>query len=135
MSKVSQRQRLVTVEGLPGFWATKSGGNVTADASPVWDGGSARPEMLAGPASAENVTTGRPFDEQRDLPLLPTLRSRVGRWQTTVTVQYTDANLVPIGRPTVYPEALLVACNEPDSDAASSDASVIELEWAISDYV
>ena len=135
MTKLSQRQTLVSIKDLPGLWASKSGGNITADASPVWDGGSVTPEMMAGPASAENITTGRPFDDQRDLPLLGVLRSRVGKWRTTITVQYTNADLVPIGVPTVYPDALLVSCNEPEADASSSDSMMLELEWAIGAYV
>lgn len=133
--KMAQRQSLVTVEAIPGLWATKSGGNVSADVTPVWDGGADSPEQMAGPASAENITVSRPVDDLRDLPDLSRIRRLVGKLVTTVTVQPTDGDLFPIGEPTVYPDALLVTMTEPDYDASSSDPQVIELEFAVSQYV
>lgn len=135
MTKMAARQALVTIEGIPGLWATKSGGRVSADTTPVWDGGAENPEQMASPASAENVTVSRPFDDQRDLPEISRLRRMVGRFQGTITVQYTNGDMFPIGKPTVYPDALLVGLTEPDYDAASGDPQVIELEWAISQFV
>lgn len=133
--KLAARQGLVTVEAVPGLWATKSGGNVSADTTPVWDGGAESPEMMASPASADNVTVSRPFDDLRDLPELARLRRLVGRLRTTITVQPTDGDLFPIGEPTVYPDALLVTLTEPEVDASSGDPQTIELEFAISQYV
>lgn len=133
--KMAQRQALVTIEGIPGRWATKSGGNVSADTTPVWDGGEDHPEILASPASAENVTVSRPFDDLRDLPEIARLRRLVGRFRTTITVQPTNGDLFPIGPPTVYPEALLVTLTEPEYDAASGDAQTIQLEFAVPQYV
>ncbi len=135
MSKLSQRQALVTIEGIPGLWATKSGGNVTADTTPVWDGGADTPEILAAPAAAENVTVSRPFDDLRDLPELARLRRLVGKFTGTITVQPTNGDLFPIGPATIYPGALLVTLTEPEFDASSGDAQMIELEFAISQYV
>ena len=135
MTKMAQRQSLVTIEGLPGKWASKTGGNVSVDTTPVWDGGTERPEILASPQSAENVTVSRPFDIERDLPELARLRRLVGRLTATITVQPTDADLFPIGDATVYPDALLVTLNEPEYDAASGDAQMIELEFAIPQWV
>jgi hypothetical protein len=135
MPKIAKRQSLVSIEGIDGLWATKTGGNVTADVTPVWDGGADHPEQMAGPASAENVVVSRPVDEIRDLSQIKALRPQVGRLQSTITVQPTNKDLFPVGEPTVYPEALLVHLNEPEYDAASSDPQVIELEWAISQFV
>jgi hypothetical protein len=129
--KMAARQSLVTIEGIPGRWATKTGGNINADTTPVWDGGEIDPEILAGPASAENVTVSRPFDDQRDLPEIARLRRLVGKYRATITVQHTDADLFPIGEPTVYSDALLVTLNEPEYDAASGDPKRIELVWAV----
>lgn len=133
-TKMAQRQALVTIEGIEGRWARKTGGNVSADTTPVWDGGEDRPSILSAPAVAENVTTGRPFDEQRDLPEIARIRRLVGKFVTTITVQPTDGDLFPVGPPTVYSEALLVGLTEPEYDASSGDAQMIELEWAISQY-
>ena len=133
--KHAQHQGLVTVEALPGYWATKTGGNITADTTPVWDGGADEPEVLSGRATAENVVTARPFDLDRDLPELRGLRRQVGKLRSTVSVQYTDGDGYPVGDPTVYPEALLVGLNDPEVNAASTDASTLELTWAIGKYV
>lgn len=132
MTKLAQRQALVTIEPGLGIWATKSGGNVSADTTPVWDGGQSTPEMLASPATVENITCSRPLDDLRDLPELARLRRGVGKLRATITVQPTDENLFPIGSPAVYADALLVTFSEPEFDASSGDAQVVELEWAIS---
>lgn len=132
--KLAQRQSLVTVEGIAGRWASKTGGNVSADTTPVWDGGEQYPEVMASPAQAENVTISRPFDDQRDLPEIARLRQLVGRFRGTISVQPTDADLFPIGAPTVYPNALLVRLNEPEYAADSGDAQRIELEFAVAQF-
>lgn len=133
--KIAQRQSIVTIEGIEGRWATKSGGNISADVTAVWDGGEDEPSQLAGPATAENVTVSRPIGRIRYLSIIPRLKRQVGKLRATITVQTTDAMGFPIGEPSVYPQALLVTMNEPEVDAGSGDAQVLELEWAISKYV
>lgn len=135
MTKMAQRQSLVTIETLPGNWATKTGGDIAADATPVWDGGTDSPDMLAAPAAAENITVSRPVDDSRDLAMIKQLRRKVGKLRTTLTEQPTNADLFPIGEPDVYPQALLIRLGIPEYDAASGDPKVVELEWAISKYV
>lgn len=132
--KMAQRQSLVSIEGLPGLWATKSGGNIGADTTPVWDGGAANPDVLASPASAENITISRPVDDARDLAMIKQLRQEVGKRRSTLTEQPTNVDLYPIGEPDVYAGALLVSLSTPEYDAASGDPKVIELEWAISQW-
>lgn len=134
MTKSAQRQFLVKVSGIDGYFMTKSGGNISADTNKVYDGGSLVPDVLAGPAEAENVTVSRGFDTQRDNPIIARLRQQVGRLRATVSVTPTDADLVAQGSPTVYPEALLVGLTEPEADASGSDSSVFELEWAIGSF-
>jgi hypothetical protein len=126
------RQNLVTVAGLPGFWATKTGGAVEADTAQAWNGGSLVPEVLASPSTTSNVTVTRPYKPLRDGQVKRLLRGRVGQWRTTVSVQDTDADLTPIGTPDVYADALLVALRPPEFDASSGDAQVMELEFAVS---
>lgn len=135
MTKMAQRQSLVTIETIPGNWATRTGGDVSADVTPVWDGGADRPEQLASPASADNVIVSRPVDDERDLTLIKVLKKAAGTKRATITEQYTNGAGFPVGDPDVYPDALLVACRIPSYDAASGDPKVIELEWAISDFV
>lgn len=131
MGKSAQRQFLVKVAGIEGYFASKSGGDISSDTNKVYDGGSDQPDVLAGPAEADNVTVGRAYDYNRDEPVLQRLRKLVGRWETTVSITPTDRDMVAIAKPQVYPNALLVGLTEPETDASSGDASTYELEFAI----
>lgn len=125
--KAAQRQFLVKVTGIDGYFSSKSGGDVEGDVTTVYDGGSLKPEKLGGPAAPGQVTVGRPYDPERDAPVLRRLRGIVNRWRTTVSVQPTDGDLTPIGPPTVYANALLVRVSDPEHDAESGDAARLEL--------
>lgn len=127
----SARQQLVEVAGFPGYFATKTGGEVTAESSKVWDGGNLKPESMSGPAETGNVTVTRPYRPTVHGPILKNLAKQVGRWRTTVSVWDTDPDLGPVGQPVVYANALLVRMQRADADAASSDASTFELEFAV----
>lgn len=129
--KTAQRHSLVTVAGLPGYWARKTGGNVTADVTRSYDGGSETAEILSGIAEPANVTVGRDYDPTRDEAILRTLRPVVGRWRSTITDQPTDTDLVPYGPPTVWPGAVLAELHEPETDARSGAARTIELVFAV----
>ena len=131
MPKAAQRQFLITVEGVPGYFATKSGGDTTAEVATVWDGGSLTPEKLASPATTTDVTVGRPWDPERDGPIRADLRGKVGRWRTTVGIQPTDVDLIAAGDPEVFANALLVGITSPEADAASGDPANFELTFAI----
>lgn len=133
--KAAQRQARVSVRGISGLFARKTGGSTASDVTNVWDGGSLRPEKLASPALVEDVTISRPFDPTRDNEILADLRRKVGRWRTTVTIEYTDTDLVKLGDPEVYPQALLVRVNDPDVDASSGEPMMLELVFACSDAV
>ena len=126
----AQRQFVIRVAGIDGYFATKSGGAMTADASREYDGGSLTPEVMTSPATPEDVTVGRPYKAARDADLLRRLRPLVGRWRTSVSQQPTDRDLVPVGKPTVY-SGVLIGVNDPDADASSGDAARIELTFAI----
>ena len=130
----AQRQFLVKVSGIDGYFMSKSGGNISADVTKVYDGGSLSPDVIASPPEAEDVTVSRAFDPGRDGELLVRLRQQVGRFRTTVSVTPTDADLVAQGAATVYPNALLVGMNEPEYDSSGGDAASFELVWAIGSY-
>lgn len=136
MSKSTQRQFLVSIGGVGQYFATKTGGNVSAATSKVWDGGAKRPDVLAAPAEADNIVIGRPYDPERDQPVVKELKPRVGEWTTTVTCTPLDRNMTPVRgvEPDVYPDALLVRVTSPETDAASGDAARFELEFAVGDY-
>lgn len=134
MAKSAQRQFLVSVSGIPGYFMTKGGGNITSDTNKVYDGGSTVPDVLAGPAEADNITVSRGYDPTRDAALLTRLRQRVGRFEATISVTPTNRDMVAISKPTVYPKALLVGLTEPESDASSGEAATYELEFAIGQF-
>lgn len=128
----TKSQSLVSVAGLPGWWGTKTGGDTSSDTTDAWDGGANHPEKLAGRPSTANLVLSRPFKNERDRPIRARLLPVVGRWRTTVSDQGTDVDLIPVGKPDVYPNALLVRVSAPDVDASSGDPKVIELEFAVS---
>jgi len=132
MPPSAAREFLVTVSGIEGYFARKSGGATAAEASKVWDGGSLRPTVLTAPAQTEDVTVSRPFRRERDAALLARLRRIVGRSSHTITVTPTDRDLVPAGQPEVY-TGVLRSVSGPDPDAAGGDSVTVELVFAIED--
>lgn len=130
MAYSAQRQFLVSISGIPGYWMTKSGGEIASDSNKIYDGGSLTPSIVTSPAETGNLTVTRAYDQARDEPILQNLRTKVGRYSTTVTVQPTDADLVAVGRPSVYAGAVLVSLTEPDFDSSSGDIANVELEFA-----
>lgn len=127
----SQRQQLTEVVGIPGYMATRTGGERTSDPQKVWDGGALDPETLSAPAETGNIVTGKPYRPNVHGSILKTWDRQVGRLRTTLKVWDTDPDLGPVGQPRVYANALLVRLTWPEGDAASSDASRFELEWAV----
>jgi hypothetical protein len=131
MAFISQRQFTVTVSGITGVFMTKSGGGITSDATKIYSGGSNTPSIITGVPEIENITIGRAYDSGRDDLMLQTLRSQVGRFTATITVQETDANYTAgTLKKAVYAEAVLVGITEPDYDSSSGDAAMVELEFA-----
>lgn len=128
----SERQSLVSVAGIQGFFSEKSGGEITSEVTDVPQGGQLYPEKLAGPPNTSNVVLVKPFAPSRDGELVRRLEAIVGRWRTTVSVQPTDADLIPVGRPTVYADALLVGLVPPNTNAGSAAAQSYQLTFAVS---
>lgn len=129
--KSAQRQYIVTVSGISGTFAQKSGGDISADAAKIYDGGSLTPDVLAGPAEVGNITVTRSVEHARDAATLKTLRSKVGQYEATITVTPTDANLVTLGSPVIYPKALLIGFTELEADASSGEAATYSLEFLV----
>lgn len=130
----AQRQFLIRVAGVDGYFATRRGGEVTADSSREFDGGSLVPEVLTSPAQPGDLTVGRGYKPARDDAVLRVLRPRVGRWRTSVSVQPTDRDLVAVGRPTVY-HGILTGVSDPEADSNSGDPARLELTFAIESVV
>lgn len=127
----SARQHLTEVAGLPGYMATRTGGERTAETSKTYDGGELVPVVLSSPAETGNIVTGKPYRPLVHGPILKEWDSLVGRFRTTIKVWDADPDLGPIGEPRVYADALLVRLAWPDGDANSSDPANFELEWAV----
>lgn len=130
MPKAAQRQFLVKVTGIPGYFATMSGGNTSSEVADVYDGGTTTPEKIASPARTEDITISRPYDPERDQPIINRLRRRTGRMRATISKQPTDADFNPIGPPNVYSNCLLLSVTEPEVDAASGDPTAFQLVFA-----
>lgn len=131
-NKSANRQFLNKIDGITGYFATKSGAEVTADSNKVWDGGELTPDVLASPAEVGDLTLARPYDADRDQPVLDFLITQVGFWRTTVSVTPTTADLRTTGRkPRVYSNCLLTGVREPEPDASSGDAADYELTFAV----
>lgn len=130
--KSAKRQFLVKVDGIDGYWAQKTGGDITADTNKVFDGGSLIPDVIASPSNTDDVTCTRPYDPLRDQPMINQLKRMVGVWRTTVSVTPTDADLT-VSRVSgdVYPGALLTGLVPPEVDAGSGDAAEVELTFAV----
>lgn len=132
--KASQRQFLWTINGISSPFAQKTGGEVTADATKVWDGGATKAEVIAAPPEVGDLTLTRPYDPERDQPVLDRLIPLVGQWRTTISGQPlgSDMRVARGVKPRVYPEALLIGVREPESDAESGDKADYELTFAVS---
>jgi hypothetical protein len=130
--KSAQRQFLVKVSGIDGYFANKTGGNVTAGTTKVYDGGNLVPDVMSSPSEVDNITVSRAFDLIRDEAIVTLLRTQVGRWRTTISVTPTNEDLMATGKPVVYADALLVGFTELEVDASGGDAATYELEFAVS---
>lgn len=131
MSTASEADFLVKVAGIDGYFATKSGGDVTAATSDVYNGGQKYPTKLAGKPVTANVMCDRPYDPLLHSSLVKQLRPQTGRLRTTISIQPIDADEQPIGDPEVFPDALLVKVSSPPVDAASSKEGRFGLEFAV----
>lgn len=130
MAKASQRHFLVTVQGIPGTWRTSSGGGAEAEVTLDYDGGSEVPDMLGGVPEFEDIEVVRTLDPVVDAAWLDPLRRGVGKLRRTVSRQPTDANMIRVGKPLVFPNCLLKGYAEVETDASSSDPAEITLTWA-----
>lgn len=122
---------LVKVDGIDGYFQTKTGGNIAATGTKVYDGGNKVPDTIAGVPEIDNITVSRTYDEVRDGDTVRSLRQVVSSWTTTVSVTPTDADFNAVGPPTVYPDARLLELHEPDVDSSSGEAAMYELVFGI----
>jgi hypothetical protein len=130
--KAAQRQALIKVNGIDGHFAQKTGGEVTSDATKVYDGGQLRPDVVAAPAETGDVVLTRPYDPDQHQNLIEDLKKKVGQWTTTISITPTKTDLTAAKvTPTVHPNALLTGVRSPEWDAGSGDAADFELTFAV----
>src|SRR3954469_18187586 len=128
----AQRQALIKVDGIDGFFAQKTGGEVTADANKAWNGGERRPQIVAAPPETGDVVVTRPFDPDLHQDLGERLKRQVGTWTTTLSITPTKTDLTAAKvTPTVHPNTLLTGVRMPEWDASSGDAADSELTMAV----
>jgi hypothetical protein len=114
--KSAKRQFLVRIDGVDGYWASRTGGRKDVATTKVFDGGSRIADILTANPLVDDLTLTRPFDRDRDGPLVHRLLPLAGVWDTMIYETPTDENLVPSGDPLVY-NVRLVGVHPPEPDA------------------
>ena len=130
MPTQSQRQSLVTVDGIDGYWAQRTGGEGDTPFTKVYNGGDLNPELLAGPTTYTDVVLTRPYDRVRDGQYKAFLLAAQGSWQTTIAEVDTDANLIPQATGVSW-VGKLSHVKWPETNSSSGAAAEIALTFAI----
>lgn len=120
----------VSVDGkqISDAWDRFSGGDVDSVELRHRPGGQPYEVQQGGPVTVTNFTVSREFRTERDLPILPELRNRVGKGVIVCTRQRLNAEYVPIGAPSVYSGVLkTVKPAETDSDKPAIAMLVLEV--------
>lgn len=128
----AKRASLITVAGVPGFWARKNAAAKKSQTRKVWDGGSLEPTVMADPAEVDSITLSRPFDYSRDWPVMQSLLAKVGMWDTTITEVPTDPALAARSAKLTY-SVKLTGVNTLEVDASSGDAQELTLTFDVRD--
>lgn len=128
MSRLDQYSISVKIDNtLLGIFDKLTGGSIDSEETKYKPGGMSPQISLGGSTTVENVVVSRLFDLDRDLPFIPTLKSRVGKGEVTVSVQTLDIDGNIKGEPRVYSGKLkTLKFPEPDSEATTS-AAMLEL--------
>lgn len=128
----AKRQALIKVGGIDGYFAQKTGGEVSSDNNKAWDGGARKPQIVAAPPQTDDVVVTRPYDPDLHQNLIEDLKGKVGTWTTTISVTPTRTDLTATKTtPTVHPNALLTKVRAPEFDAGSGDIADFELTFAV----
>lgn len=128
MSRLDQYAVTVSIDGVTlGVFDKLSGGKYDSEETKYKPGGMAPQISLGGSKMVDNVTVSRLFRLDRDLPLVPTLKAKVGNGQVTISKQSLDTNRNPYGTPDVY-TGTLKSATFPEPDSESNNAALMELE-------
>ena len=145
MAKATQRQIVASITprndpghspgpefGVNKYFATVSGGEISAAVEKVYDGGDRFPQVLCVPAEIGDITVTKMYDPDEDGPRLSQLRQLVGQTYYDVYIFTLDCDLRVPGEERVYSKALLVGLTEPDGDASSGTPSQFSLTFSVS---
>ena len=149
--KTTQRQVVATItpvpadeaaghgEGLPmetgkntNYFATVSGGEISAAVEKIYDGNSKFPDVLCAPAEIGDITVSKFYDEEFDKLFLDRLRPIVGQVYYDVSIFVLNCDLEVPGSRRDYPRCLLVGLSDIDGDASSGAPSAFSLTFAVS---
>lgn len=124
----------INAGGKPRYFASKTGGDVTAESSTEYDGGSLVPEPVAGPATIANIVLTLRYKPAVDHAAVKALRKQVGSYVDTLNVLDTDAQFRPLPgvEPDVYPGALLVGVGGINLDRNGTGARTCDLTFQVS---
>jgi hypothetical protein len=126
----SERAFTCIIEGITGPWASADQVEYDRDAKEVYDGISPWPTKLAGPIKLGKFKVKRPYDADRDEPILSDHMRRSSTFRTTMNVQPVDDDGIAIGAPRRY-RGVLTGLKTPQFDANSSDVAMIEAEFEL----
>ena len=150
MAKATQRQIVATIDkvvvpghtngpdfGSMSYFATVSGGEISASVEKVYDGGASFPQVLCAPSEVGDITISRFYDPDvdgaNDHTKLSSLRQLVGSCYYNISIFTLNCDLKDPGSERVYPKALLVGLTEPDGDASSGAPASYSLTFAVSE--
>ena len=144
MAKATQRQIVAQIEPsdniighatgpvFSGYFATVSGGEISAAVEKVYDGNSTFPEVLCAPSEIGDITVSRFYDPDLDETRLNRLRQLVGMAYYDLEVYTLNCELKEPGSERVYAKSLLVGLTEPDGDASSGAPASYSLTFSVS---
>lgn len=131
--KSSQSAFLITVAGVPGTFARKSGGNPTGSVTKDRDGGATKPDVMPGVVDYSDVTVSRTYRSARDSALAKKLLQQVLQFTTTIRSQDLTPSKVVIPGTAITYTGLLTGVSTPDSDANGNGPADFSLTFSISD--
>lgn len=128
MSRLDQYNVTLAIDGTNlGTWDKMTGGAIDSEELKYKPGAMAPHVSLGGSITVGNVTVSRLYRLDRDLALIPFLKSKVGRGDVTVSRQSLDVDGNGFGRPQVY-TGKLKSLTFPEPDSESNAAALIALE-------
>jgi hypothetical protein len=110
-----------------GPWDSIEGGDVIADDTKHYDGGTPVQRALGGRATVDNVTLTRRYDPPRDQPIYNQLKNKVGRGDVSLSVQDYDQDENVFGTPKTF-TGKIIRLGNPQLDSNSGDVRSFEIE-------